>query len=142
MEASTVGLDYVTKTTNKLQWPDYLIFVLTLVVSLGIGIYTAFSGGGQKTTSEYLMGNRNMRVVPVSLSMFMSFVSAILVLGNTGEMYQRGTMYWLQCVANSISYVTIGMVFVPLFFPLNVTSSFEVNDTIQLIAITCEFLNK
>lgn len=125
MDATTVGEELLSKTNNSLKWPDYLIFSMTLVVSLGIGIYTAFSGGGQKTTSEYLMGNRNMKVVPVSLSMFMSFVSAILVLGNTGEMYQRGTMYWLQCVANSISYVTIGMVFVPLFFPLNVTSSFE-----------------
>ncbi|CAD5121145.1 DgyrCDS9680 [Dimorphilus gyrociliatus] len=126
MDSSTTSSsDFLTKTTNTLAWPDYLIFSLTLLVSLGIGIYTAVAGGGQKTTNEYLMGNRNMKVVPVSLSMFMSFVSAILVLGNTGEMYQRGTMYWLQCVANSISYVTIGMVFVPLFFPLNVTSSFE-----------------
>ena len=41
---------------------DYIIFAATLVVSLGIGIYYAMSGGGQKTTGEYLMGNRNLKV--------------------------------------------------------------------------------
>ena len=36
---------------------DYIIFILTLVVSLGIGVYYAV-GGRNKTNEEYLMGNR------------------------------------------------------------------------------------
>ena len=39
-------------------WYDYLIFIATLVVSLGIGLYFSFAGGKQRTTKEYLMGNR------------------------------------------------------------------------------------
>ena len=40
------------------EWYDYLIFIGTLVVSLGIGLYFSFAGGKQKTTKEYLMGDR------------------------------------------------------------------------------------
>lgn len=131
MNTNTPTIDLTTKigyqkTDTKLQWPDYLIFAFTIITSLGIGIWTAFSGGRQKTTSEYLMGNRKMSVVPVALSMFMSYISGILVMGTTGEMYQRGTLYWLQCVANCFAFVSVAVTFVPLFFPLNVTSSFEV----------------
>ena len=36
---------------------DYVIFALTMIVSLGIGIYFAI-GGRNKTNEEYLMGNR------------------------------------------------------------------------------------
>ena len=40
---------------------DYIVFVLMLVVSVGIGIYHSLTGGKQRTTSEYLTGDRKMR---------------------------------------------------------------------------------
>ena len=45
-------------TETGFEWYDYVIFIATLVVSLGIGLYFSFSGGKQRTTKEYLMGNR------------------------------------------------------------------------------------
>lgn len=109
------------------MWYDWLIFSLTLAVSLGIGVFFACTGTGQNTTKEYLMGNRGFGTFPVALSMFMSYISAILVLGNTAEMYQHGIMQWLAMIGSSCAYFLSGLIFVPLFFPLGLTSSFEVS---------------
>jgi Na+/proline symporter len=43
---------------------DFAIFVITVAISVGIGLYYALSGGKQKTTAEYLVGNRQMSVFP------------------------------------------------------------------------------
>ena len=121
-------LDENGPSRRGFQWYDYLIFVATLVISLGIGVYTAFAGTKQKTTKEYLMANRNLGTIPVALSIFMSYISAILVLGNTAEMYQYGPMQWLAAWGSSLAYISTALFFVPLFYPLKITSSFEVSN--------------
>ena len=113
--------------SSGFEWYDYLLFAATLAVSLGIGLYYGFVGGKQKTTKEYLMGNRSLGVIPVALSMFMSYISAILVLGNTAEMYQHGTQQFLASIGSSFAYASTALLLVPLFYPLNITSSFEVS---------------
>ena len=40
---------------------DYIVFALMLLVSLGIGIYYSLTGGKQKTTGEYLTGDRKLK---------------------------------------------------------------------------------
>ena len=120
---------------DEFKWYDYVIFAATLIVSLGIGIYSAFSGGKQKTTKEYLTANRSLGTLPVALSMFMSYISAILVLGNTAEMYQYGIQQWLAMFGSSFAYFLSGLIFVPLFFPLKITSSFEVSRRLRLYFI-------
>lgn len=106
---------------------DYAIFALTLLVSLSIGLYYAFTGGKQKTTKEYLMGNRKLRTVPVALSILVSFVSGILVLGTPAEMYTRGTQLTMRTFGYCLACVLSSILFVPLFFAMNVISSFEVS---------------
>ena len=60
---------------------DYVLFTLTLVVALGIGVYSALAGDRNRSTNSYLMGNRALGTIPVAFSMFMSYISAIMVLG-------------------------------------------------------------
>ena len=126
--------------TDEFKWYDYVIFCLTLVISLGIGIYYAFSGDQQKTTKEYLMANRSLRTVPVSLSMLMSFVSAVMVLGNTAEMYQYGVTFFFACFGSCISFLLGVLIFVPLFFPIKVTSAFEVSTSTFVCVFFCFIL--
>lgn len=49
---------------------DYIVFALTLLLSAGIGIYFGCFGSKQKSTSEYLYGNGQMKAVPVGLSLY------------------------------------------------------------------------
>lgn len=112
--------------TNRGFHPaDYAIFAAVLTVSLAIGLYHACTGGKQRTTKEYLMANRQMKTLPVALSILVSFVSGILVLGTPAEMYTRGTQLFMRTVGYCIACVLSSLLFVPLFFSLKVTSSFE-----------------
>ena len=72
---------------------DYAIFIVFLLVSTGIGVYYAFTGGRQRTTAEFLMGNRRLGVMPIMLSLYMSSVSAIYIM-----IYSAVTQLWpLPC---------------------------------------------
>lgn len=58
---------------------DYTVFVFMLIACGCVGIYFGFikkSSG----TDEYLMGGRNMKILPVSLSLVASFISGRISL--------------------------------------------------------------
>ena len=60
---------------------DWILFAAMLVVSAGIGIFYACVGKKKNTTGDFLMGGRNMQLFPVAISILVSFMSAILILG-------------------------------------------------------------
>ncbi|XP_033731569.1 sodium-coupled monocarboxylate transporter 1-like [Pecten maximus] len=104
---------------------DWIVFVGILLVSVGIGIYHALAGGGQKTTGEFLMGNRKMSMIPTALSILVSFQSAILILGAPAEVYTKGTQYYLYTFGQMFAVLLASVVYVPLFYPLKLTSMYE-----------------
>ncbi len=60
---------------NRFHIVDYVVFVALLLISLGIGVFQAFTGGKQRTTFEYLMGNRQLKLAPVALSICVTMIS-------------------------------------------------------------------
>ena len=56
------------KTSSTLGIYDYIIFISTLVFSTLIGIYYGCFGTKQATTKEYLMGGKNMKIIPIAVS--------------------------------------------------------------------------
>ena len=106
---------------------DWLLFGAMLAVSAGIGIFYACIGKRQKTTtSEFLMGGRSLQLVPVAISILVSFMSAILILGTPAEMYTQGTQYFMYMFGIVLAIILASQLFVPLLYPLQLTSSFEV----------------
>src|SRR6218665_241272 len=115
------------------SWPDYLILAAFFVISLGIGVYHSLTGGRQKTTSEFIMANRSLSVIPTALSLLVSIQSAILILGLTAEMYTYGALY----LAWTFISITLALVFamqmaVPMMYPLKLVSVNEVRSAILL----------
>ncbi|XP_078329162.1 sodium-coupled monocarboxylate transporter 1-like [Crassostrea virginica] len=105
---------------------DWLLFGAMLAVSAGIGIFYACIGKRQKTTtSEFLMGGRSLQLVPVAISILVSFMSAILILGTPAEMYTQGTQYFMYMFGIVLAIILASQLFVPLLYPLQLTSSFE-----------------
>ena len=68
-----------------------------------------------------------MSLLPVTASILMSFISALLVLGNTAEMYLHGGQFFLQVIGVSLAYLVTAYIVVPIIYPLKITSSFQVN---------------
>lgn len=113
---------------NPLSWVDYVVFSVIILLTFAIGAYQGLAGGGQKTASEYLSANRQLRPFPVALSIIMSFISGILVLGTSAEMYIYGTQLWFESLGRSIVYPISAYLFVPLMYRLKITSVFQYHE--------------
>ena len=111
---------------------DYLIFVLTLVISAAIGIYYGWKDRKRQSATEVLLGGRRMGTLPVALSMMATFLSGVMVLGVPTEIFYFGTMYWLICVSNFITMPVAAHAFIPVFHKLELTSAYEVGSEIAL----------
>lgn len=116
----------MTLANNNFAVADWIIFAGSLFLSGCIGIYHAISGGKQRTTKDFLMGNRKLKTLPVAVSILVSFLSAILILGAPAEMYTKGTQYYMNVFGQMAAVVLGTILFVPLFYPLKLTSMFEV----------------
>ena len=97
------------------HWADYVIFVMSLVVSAVIGIYYGCTGKKQSSVEEFLMGNRRLGVIPVALSIQATFLSAIFILGGTTEVYLFGTMMFMWIFSDIISIPLLVFIFIPYF---------------------------
>ena len=126
--AEHVSNDWVMPAKRGFHIADIAVFLTSLSVSIAIGVYHALTGGKQRTTKEYLMADHRLRTLPAALSMLVSFVSAILVLGTPAEIYTRGTQLLLKTVGYCVACIVSSLLFVPLFYKLQVNSSFEVSE--------------
>lgn len=114
--------DFENKTLSAV---DYVIFAMVLAISAGIGIF--FGCKGQKTTSDFLMGGRSMSLLPVTLSLLASFLSAVTLLGTPTEIYTYDIMYLWIILGYLMMIPLAAHVYTPIFYNLKLTSVFEVN---------------
>ncbi|KAJ8311408.1 hypothetical protein KUTeg_010763 [Tegillarca granosa] len=104
---------------------DWIVFSVLLLVSVAIGFYYAVSGGKQKTTKEFLSGDRNMKVIPIAISILVSFQSAILIIGTPAEMYTVDSMFFINTFGSMLGCILTSILFVPLFYNLKTVSVYE-----------------
>ncbi|KAG8227162.1 hypothetical protein J437_LFUL001706 [Ladona fulva] len=104
---------------------DYVVFAFMLGVSAAIGIYYRLTGGQQKTTQEYLLGDKNLPILPVAFSLMASFMSAITLLGVSMENYTYGTQFVIINISYGFGTPIAVYCFLPVFFKLQATSAYE-----------------
>ncbi|XP_034172067.1 sodium-coupled monocarboxylate transporter 2 isoform X2 [Osmia lignaria lignaria] len=106
-------------------WTDYSLFTGLLGISVLIGIYFGCFGKKQDNTTEYLLGGKTMSWFPVAMSLIASHVSAVSLLAVPVEVYQYGTQYAACIFTAVISCTLISLIYVPVFYQLQLTSTFE-----------------
>ena len=52
---------------------DYVVAILILLVPVFVGIWYAIMDANRSTREEYLLGGRQMSLLPVTLSLFITF---------------------------------------------------------------------
>lgn len=102
---------------------DYSVVLIMLVVSLGIGVFYGFFSGSE--TSEDFLHGTEMCLLPVSLSLTTSFITAIELLGNPSEMFFNGTQFSLIILSIFMVIPVAVKIFYPIYFKLEVTSCYE-----------------
>ncbi|XP_063071781.1 sodium-coupled monocarboxylate transporter 1 [Engraulis encrasicolus] len=104
---------------------DYVVFAGIVVGAAGIGLFQAIRSRKDSSSDEFLLGGRQMTAVPVAMSLTASFMSGITVIGTPAEAYRFGTGFWLFAFAYAIMSTVSAEVFVPLFYRLGITSTYE-----------------
>ena len=107
---------------------DYVVFLLMMLISTLIGIwYGCGPGGRQKTTAEYLLGDRKMPHWPVAISLLVTFLSAVSLIGIPSEVYTYGIQYCVSILFGPIlSLLPVSIIFVPMYRRVNITCANEV----------------
>ncbi|XP_055606677.1 sodium-coupled monocarboxylate transporter 1-like [Uranotaenia lowii] len=123
-----LSVDDVKISLQKFGLYDYVVFVLMLASCAMIGVYFGFikkkakKGDGE---ADYLVGGRQMSVIPVSLSLIASFISGISLLGTPTEIYVYGIQY-MYIVGGVVSMGFIMMyIYLPVFHNLQLTSTYQ-----------------
>ncbi|XP_050715097.1 sodium-dependent multivitamin transporter-like [Eriocheir sinensis] len=102
------------------SWLDYLVFSLVLLLSLLIGVYFALRSRNE-ANEEYLLGGRNLHAVPVSMSLVVTYISAIAVQGGPAETYYHSIqILWGNFGALAIPVAAL--VYVPFYYELRLVS--------------------
>lgn len=102
---------------------DYLVFVFVILGSLAIGAYYACAN---KTTDEYFLANRKLKVIPVGISLLVTYLSAINILGIPAEIFYFGVELWFFVIGFTFGSFITCATFVPLLHPLKITTINEV----------------
>ncbi|GMS95696.1 hypothetical protein PENTCL1PPCAC_17871 [Pristionchus entomophagus] len=115
--------------SKDIHWLDYLVFGLSILLSLSTGVYHAIkrewfpSGGDAK--EDYLVGGRKMPPLPVALSLLSSFLSGVLMLGVPAEIYVRGPQVWVSFVMGMAASILTAHLLLPVFHKMKSTCVHE-----------------
>ncbi|XP_043653437.1 sodium-coupled monocarboxylate transporter 1 [Drosophila teissieri] len=121
---------------------DYIVLLGMTLLSTGTGLYfggfkkkpktltstsedTRKTNFGSEKIDEYLIGSRNMKVIPVSISLIGSFVSGVTIIGTPSEIYYYGTQYSLIIVAIILQGFALSYVYLPVYSALQIGSAYE-----------------
>ena len=110
---------------QKFHWADYLIFSLSLAMSLAIGVYISFRDRHRSNTEEFLMGGRSMNFLPVAFSICASLINGIFIIGVPAEIYYYGPVFSTWLAGAALQSLAVSFIFIPTFHRMKITSAYE-----------------
>ncbi|XP_067675334.1 sodium/iodide cotransporter-like [Haliotis asinina] len=131
-----------TGEAKTLGVSDFIVCGASLAFTLGIGLAFAIKSRKSQDPSEFLVAGRSMGVLPVTLSLVVTFISALTLLGLPVETYTYSTMFWWLALGMLIAVAGSAHIFNPVLHNLGITSAYEYMElrfgaTVRLIVSFC-----
>ncbi|KAM7362744.1 uncharacterized protein ACRADG_013305 [Cochliomyia hominivorax] len=104
---------------------DYIVFILMLLISAGVGLYFGFFRKLRNTTQEYLMGNKQMKPIPIAISLIASQLSASVIMSVPGEIYSYGFTYIFYVLSIILMIPILNYIIIPVYYNNNVSTCYE-----------------
>ncbi|XP_055379206.1 sodium-coupled monocarboxylate transporter 2-like isoform X2 [Condylostylus longicornis] len=95
------------------------------ISQLNFGVYFGFIAKRKDTAEEYLMGGRQMKAIPIAISLVSSQLSAIAIMTIPAETYAFGMHYYWQVLAMIPVLPALIYVIVPVFYKNNISNCYE-----------------
>ncbi|GFR23161.1 sodium-coupled monocarboxylate transporter 2 [Trichonephila clavata] len=105
---------------------DYAVIGITLLIPTIIGLRFRSKKKRDETSKEYLLAGKDMSIFPVIMSITVTMLSGITMLGHPAEIYKYGLQLLLLCVGFPIGTVLSSYIFLPVFFQCDVSTSYEI----------------
>uniref|UniRef100_A0A146LI51 Sodium-coupled monocarboxylate transporter 2 n=1 Tax=Lygus hesperus TaxID=30085 RepID=A0A146LI51_LYGHE len=116
----------IEKVIELFDWMEYTVFGASLLACMLIGVWFGFiKKAGQDTVEGYMLGGKQMKLFPVSLSLISSFISGITLLGVPAEVYDFGILIMGAAVGMLINGIISAVFYVPVFYDLQLLSLYE-----------------
>ncbi len=112
----------------RFHWADYLVLGISLFLSCTVGVYYGIMDQKKKknTTEDFLMAGRKMAILPVSISMIATSLSATSILGNPVELYYYGVVLWTSVFGIALALPIVAHAIAPIYHRMKVVSANEV----------------
>ncbi|XP_076811217.1 sodium-coupled monocarboxylate transporter 1-like [Clavelina lepadiformis] len=104
---------------------DLVVFIGMVFGVASIGAFYAFKDRKNTSLDNYYFGGKNMSPIPVGLSMAVSFISSITILGYPVQSYIYGTVIVWFGLSTAVQVVIACIYYIPLFHRLKIVSVYE-----------------
>ncbi|KAH8245241.1 hypothetical protein KR032_007107 [Drosophila birchii] len=134
-----MNVEELRASLQSFGWLDYLVFCLMLAICAVIGIYFCLqlrresrkqkelhgTEEAANSAASYLVGGRQMKIFPITMSLISSFISGITLLGTPTEVYLYGAQYMYIMGSLVLMGFCMYYFFLPVFHELNLISTYK-----------------
>ncbi|MBO5915886.1 MAG: sodium:solute symporter [Bacteroidales bacterium] len=109
-------------STNSIHWVDIIIVLLTLVFTLGVGIYASRKN---KDSETYFSGSNKIPSWAIGLSIFATLISSVTFLSYPSAAYKGNWILLVQGLMVPVVLIFLIWAIVPLFRKMIRLSTYE-----------------
>ncbi|XP_060529145.1 sodium-coupled monocarboxylate transporter 1 [Cylas formicarius] len=117
----------MSKDAQSMIW-DYLVFIIFVIASTFVAVYSRFCGPKEKTKADYVFAAGKVSMAAMMLSIARGTLGVRSFLGYPSELFYRGSAMWETLYGMVLAYPIVCYIFVPVYFSLGITSVYQYLD--------------